>query len=485
VAPIAETLDQTVLPMPTLVDEASARVDVAVHDASRLGWQVTVPLPEAKRMPYTFELEVEVPTNLVGMMDPWAALQSNARLDGIPEDGRAREQSVEAFRRSVVAVSGRLARAREGFIRHSTLLRSSAIDEDHWRPLTLWVAAASKELANARAGLLLAAPRDEEHSRADEFLSVQLWTVLTDCVRALSETRRVMEDRDGGDAACFDSVEEAVGAALRDEIAYRHDAGFVLAEPESTAQLERLLARMRWLKRHFERVLFLEVESYEVQSRLSGWFSALAAMLAYLWFLLWQLTLERHPVAIGSGVVAFALITAVVYASRERLKEIGRSWLAGRVQRMFAQRVTRYRLPRARPRGAAPVVVSARESFSQSGTQRSDPAHPEESVMHDVTLLRLVHRGQVAMPTAQCPPAKQVRFIYRFDLSALFSRLHDAVRGFASLDRRTGQVGIVDVPRNYRLPIRTGVRWHGGRVETVHTLVLNKNGLLRIDAEAP
>jgi hypothetical protein len=351
-------------------------------------------------------------------------------------------------------------------------------------PTHAWLAAASTELANARTGLLRSAPRDDERSLADEFLSTQLWTVLTDCGRALFDTRRALDDRDDVNLECFEPIEATLANALKEEMAYRHQADFVLAEPVSTTQLERLLARMRSLKRHFERVLFLEGESYQVLSRLSGWFSALAAMLAYLWFVLWQLTLERHPVAIGSGVVAFALITAVVYASRERLKEIGRSWLAGRVQRIFAQRVTRYRLSsKERSRGGAPIVVSARESFSQSSAQRSDPSQPEYVVTHDVTLLRLAHRGLLTRPSTVAAGSARVRFIYRLDLSAVFPRLHDAVRGFASVDKRTGQIAIVDVPRNYVLPLRASLRWDGGdREDTRHTVVLNKNGLLRVES---
>ena len=344
----------------------------------------------------------------------------------------------------------------------------------------LWVAAASADLASARSSLLGATEHGDERALADEFLSMQLWTALTDCGRALVDTRRALAGRPQPNTAALDGVEAALAAALKDELAYRRRSQFALAEPANNLQLERLLSRARWLKKHFERVMFLDVESYQVVSRLAGWLSALAAMLGYLWFLLAQLTLERHPAAIGSGVVAFALITAAAYASRERLKEIARNWLAGRVQRMFAQRVTRYRIPPKERQGA--VVVSARESFSQSSAQRPDPVHPEGGATHDVTVLRFTHRGVLARSDApEVKSAREVRFIYRLDLSALFPRLHDAVRGFASLDERTGRIEIVDVPRNYELSLRASLRWQGGQEETTNLLVLNKNGLLRVE----
>ncbi len=383
----------------------------------------------------------------------------------------------------MAAASGRLARARDGFVRHCTLLRASTSpDETHCQPLSLWLTAASTELRNTRAGLLSSAAKDvgptkdSECSLADEFLSLQLWTVLTDCARALFDTRRALLERDLPESPSFGALESSLAGALSEEIAYRHRAGFALAEPVNIAQLERLLGRTRWLKRHFERVLFLDVESYQVVDRFAGWFSAITAMVAYLWFLVWQVTLQRHPVALGSGVVAFAIVTAFAYASRERIKEAGRSWLAGRAQRMFAQRVTRYRLPaRERGRGSG-VVVSARESFSQSSAKKDEL---EGGTTRDVTMLRFVHRG--SLRAESIAPATQVRFIYRFDLSPLFPRLHDAVRGFASLDRRTGKVAIVDVPRNYAIPVRARLRRQGATVHSAFTLVLNKNGLVRVD----
>jgi hypothetical protein len=487
-SPVAESFDEAVVPAPAeLLEGGATHVEIGVHDASRVAWSVTVPLPKSGQSRYAFELELEVPANLAGIRDPWSALQAYARLDGSDGTAGDGQASVDAFRRAVASVSSRLARARDGFVRHCTQLCSSPIVEDnHWRPLSLWLQASSAELERARTALLRRPAPDQERALADEFLSTQEWVVLTDCGRALAETRRALEARGLEYEQAFDDLESALAAALRDEMAYRREARFEMGEPVNTPQLERLLARTRWLKKHFERVLFLEVESYEVVNRLAGWFSALTAMVAYLWFLLWQLTLERHPVAIGSGVAAFALITAIAYASRERMKEVARNWLNGRVQRMYAQRVTRYRLPSKERRGkVGAVVVSARESFSQAGAKRPDPVYPGHDVTHDVTVLRFVHRGTVTRPQASdTGGVQQVRLIYRLDLSGIFPRLHDAVRGLASLDRETGRVVIVDVPRNYELPLHASLRWEGVSEQCGRTLVLNKNGLLRVEERA-
>jgi len=477
----------------TMLEEfTEERVSLSVHDASRLAWNVTVPVSKSGKLVYELTVELEVPTNLVGSFEPWGALQSYARLDGVDERGApphasplaadVQRNSPEAFRREIMGISFKLARARNGFVRHCTLVRSrSATDADHVAALVLWVAAARGALAQARAGMLACGckreERENEHALADEFLSVQLWSVLTDCARALFDTQRAVAARSEPSAAELDAVEERLSEALRQEISYRKEAKFPHAEPADALELERLVSRLRWLKKHFERVLFLDVESYRVANRLGSWFSAAAAMLAYLWFFFWQLALERHPFpgAIGSGVLVFALLTAVVYASRERLKEAGRNWLEGRAQSMFAQRVTRYRLPPQTPRARGPIVCLARESFSQSAVRRPDPVSPESSSV-DVTVLRFSHRGFVTRPEAA-----QVRLVFRLDLSPLLPRLHDAVRGFASPNGETGRIVILDVPRNYELPVRAELRFEDTHEDIERRLVLNKNGLCRIE----
>jgi hypothetical protein len=468
------------------LEEVGARADVWVHDSSRLAWQMSVPVPREGSAHYAFELEIEAPVNVAGAWEPWAALQTYARLDGADPVSGAPAQSLEAFRRCAVEVSLRLARAREGFVRHCRLVRACPEEEPNpARSLILWLEACSAELSNARAKLLAAASHSEEAKLADEFLSGRLWTVLTDCARTLLETRRVLDERASLAAAFLDDVENVLTKALARELAYRQDAHFSRAEEVDGRRLQPILARMRSLKKHFERAVSLDVQSYQVVRRMAGWLSAAVAMVAYLWFLFCQITLDRHQGAIGSGVIALALVTAVAYASRERLKEVGRDWLAGRIQHFFAQRVTRCALPagdRSMPRA---FVVSARESFSQSSVRRPDPVHPEDDSTHNVTSLRFIHRGVVQPTRAEQGATRQVRLIYRLDLSGLFPRLHDPVRGLACIDPRTGGVAIVDVPRDYELPVRVSLRSPEGQESRRGTLVLNKNGLLRFEDDTP
>lgn len=295
---------------------------------------------------------------------------------------------------------------------------------------------------------------------------------------ATGASREVLLDRPGAAADA-----EVLVNRLKAEIDYRRSAKFSSSEPINERQFERFLLRTRWLKKHFQRVLFLETQTFQIVERLQSWFAAAAAVLAYLWFFVWQLVAERglrtSPTTIGSGVLAFALLTSIAYASREKLKEGARSWLAGRVQRLFAQRIVTYRLPQ-QGKTLGTVVAKARESFSQSTAERLDPIQPESGSIAQVTVLRFAHRGTIGAAEAG---AREIRLVFRYDLSALLPRLHDAVQGLAIPDAQSRKIVIADVPRNYELPLRLKTRVGSRSSQRTGVVVLNKKGLLRFDQD--
>lgn len=464
-------------------------VVLSIHDASRIAWDIVLPLLPDRDLRYALELELEIPADIFVAHDPWARLQSRARLDIQRAAALDQGDSIDSLRRSIVGICAKLAWARDGFARHCTLLRGAeSTPGEQLQPLRLWIAVAERVVSGAREGAVLQDPVDpsaeaRERSLGDEYLSAQLWVALTDCARALEETRAGYEGLSSEMEEAFAGIEAALADALATEIDYRLEHGFACASPRSTRELERMLLRTRALKKHFHRVLFLEAEAYQVSNRLNGWFSAFAAVLAYLWFFFWQLALDRERdsfPAIGSGVLLVALITAVVYASREKLKEVGRNWIAGRVQRLFAQRVARYRLQGTAP-GMGSPVVTAREFFSQSTALRPEPLDAGIGGGVGVTVVRFVHRGLLRRVPLHNVRASHVRHVFRYDLSPLFPRLHDAVKGLAVPDRATHRVVIAEVPRNYQLPVRVTLRTDGGQVEQRGTIILNKNGLLRVE----
>jgi hypothetical protein len=66
----------------------------------------------------------------------------------------------------------------------------------------------------------------------------------------------------------------------------------------------------------------------------------------------------------------------------------------------------------------------------------------------------------------------------------MLPKLHDTVRGVASTDPVTGRIVVLDAPRSYEFPINASLRYGSVRDEQRRFLVLNKNGLLRVDERA-
>src|SRR5689334_699762 len=59
-------------------------VRVGVHDASRVEWSVSIPLPPPNESPlhYTINVELQIPSNAFARHSPWDQMQSFTRLDG-------------------------------------------------------------------------------------------------------------------------------------------------------------------------------------------------------------------------------------------------------------------------------------------------------------------------------------------------------------------------------------------------------------------
>ena len=273
--------------------------------------------------------------------------------------------------------------------------------------------------------------------------------------------------------------------ALEKEIAHRAACRYLWADPTSLEALERYLDRASRLKKHFQEVLFLEPERYEVADRLHHWVAAFVAVLASTWAFIWQIVLiNNRPTTgaqIGSGVVVLAVIAGLVYAAKDRIKEMGRTWISGNVHRFYAQRVARFRAPARRLPGRD-VIVSARESIDQRMIQRPDSLNPESGATTPATIIKYTQKGAVSPQAAlSAAGVRRVKHVFRYDLSPLFARLDDALKPVPVLDAVTRRVKFIDAPRCYRVPLRLKVRSNGATYEEEATVVLHKRGLDRLE----
>ncbi|MGH7282968.1 MAG: hypothetical protein ACRELY_15700, partial [Polyangiaceae bacterium] len=377
-------------------------VRIGVHDASRMEWSVSLPMPKDEPLPYSIDVALDIPSNAFARHSPWNQIQSFTRLDA-SEDRSNHHQTIDALRRSALAAADRLGRASEGFARHAMLARESWVPELE-KGLSLWLDVAIRTVGDVRQKVVEAEADDppeitRERALVDEYVSVRLLEMLAGVERALETlVREATVKRREEVLPVVTILEEKIAAALSAEIAYRIEKKYIYADAGSIEALERYLDRASQLKKHFQEVLFLEPEVYELADKVHHWAAGFAALFASTWAFAWQIALLNHrPTAgskIGSGLVMLAVIGGLVYVAKDRIKELGRTWIAGNVRRFYAQRVARFRAPARRLPGRD-VIVSARESFDQVTSSRPDPLNPESGAELHGTLLHYFHKGTV------------------------------------------------------------------------------------------
>lgn len=478
-------------------EEGPGRVRVGVHDASRLEWSLSLPLPEpgSAPAPYSLRVEIQIPPNAFVRHVPWDQMQAFTRLDGPAVAAVGDIVTIDDLRRGALAMANQLARASDGFHRHCRLARSvlaARPREEIEDALAIWIEAAVRIAGDARERLTRGAPDEPsefacERKLVDEYVSVRLFEMLAGAERALSGVTESKNPHGARLAPVIQAVEARLGEALAEELAYRDAAGFPNVDPDSPQALERYLDRASRLKKHFQEVLFLEHETYQVAERAYHWIAAFVAVVASTWAFAWQIALMNRASAastVSSGVVVVAILAGLVYATKDRIKEIGRNWMTHRVHRVWgAQRISRYRAPHRRLPGRE-IVVVARESFNQSIAKLPDLLNPESGASTPITVLTYEHRGEV-IPNAQliASGVRRVKHVFRYDLSPLFARLDDATKPVPVLDDASRCVRFIDAPRFYRLPICVEIESGGQKHVERATLILHKRGLERLERD--
>src|SRR4029077_10046888 len=94
-----------------------ALVNLGVHDASRLEWTVSLPLPAYGHLSYEVNCQFEIP-GTGSRRSPWDQLQGVTRLEGPSTIATSEDTTVDALRERVLALVAMLHRTRDGFARH-------------------------------------------------------------------------------------------------------------------------------------------------------------------------------------------------------------------------------------------------------------------------------------------------------------------------------------------------------------------------------
>ena len=469
-------------------------IRLEVHDASRFEWTVAIPLPEKNDAEYELVAELEVPANVFAQHVPWERLQSWTRLDR-PTGALAPGEAVttDELRRVAIGVAQRISRGGDRFARECRLAASltnltrhthAASSEPSLARLRKILSDVCRRVVDARRSLDSAesGALTRERPLVDEYLSVRILEMLT----ASDKTLSLVENSEAGIELGKPLVElrATLNDAMLQELSHRNDSGYIKAAADSVTSVDAYVARASRLKKHFQEVLFLEPEIVEVAKRANHWGAAIAALTASTWAFGVQLLLLRGTLmeaTVGSGLAVAAVAAGVVYATKDRLKEIGRNWISGKLQRIYAQRVARWRAP-ARMMPGRDVIVTARESFDQKLVQRPDPLNPDSGVGVPVTIIRFTHRGTVASSKVLSENGiSRIKHVFRYDLSALLPRLDDAVKRIPVLEN--GVVRFAEAHKTYRVPVSVSVIGQGASVQRNACLILQKRGLERLEED--
>jgi hypothetical protein len=480
------------LMMPTVdVSAPESPIRARIHDASSFEWITVIPLPDHGKLPYTIEVEFEVPASAMSWGTPWERLETFTRLDGASGALPSADATVDILRRAAVAVTQMLMHARRGFDRHCRSFAKDdvAVEQGHTPAfLTIWLNGALRVVREARTKLAQSTALDtplstRERELIDELVSAQLLEMLADADRVLQEVTVTRPEL--ARAPAFVGARRSLSEAVRDEAMYRTSRRFVSADASSPASLERYVTQMAQLEAHFEDV-FLDRETRFVDDRLRQSTAIVAALLAGMVAFALELVLRgRLPQAsqAASGIAVLVMVTGIVHAMRDRIKEVARAWLTGKVYRYHAQRTSLCRAPGRRPISREPFIV-AREWCNHATRTLPDPLNPQLGASLPTTLVEYVQKGVLACPTwLVASGAKGIRHVFRYDLSTVLSQLHDEMKQVPVIEPED-HIRFVDVPRRYRVPLLVRLRYDEQHHEKRVTLVLDKRGLRRVEQEA-
>ena len=474
-------------------------IRIAIHDATRVEWVTSVPLPEttAQQRPFAVEFELEVPAQLYVAQDQWRALQVMSRLqspaerlDALPVGASDQDVAADRLRELALSAAHRMKAHREEFTRECFLANCLLARAPGAHQLDRMVArfrTAEDDVALARArldALVATAPQIAcERALVAEFISNQLLELHFQARRAIREhLLRAGGPHTDALAETAAAFERAVHEPLQREIAYRAERGFLTPTSHDPELLEHYLERASQLKKHFHELLFLATETSSTDSRLRNYGTIFGAMVASVFgFVLNKTGLLGQSASLG--LIAAAVAGAVVYAMQDTIKELGKTMLPTKLGKRYAQRVTRVIAPPRGERAESKLVGTIEESLTTKLHSRPDPLNPELGASRAVHVVRYTSRGVTeVVPELRARGIVSVKQIFRYDLSWLFARLDNARKQVPVL--AADGLHVAEAPRWYRMPLRVKLELGDRSFDHAAIAVMHKGGLERLELVA-
>lgn len=469
---------------------------LGVHDASRVEWIAEFPLPDQGAEELELEFTADIPVHIWTDHDHWEHLQLLARLTSPDEDahgGLYPPTSVDELRRATLGAVHRFktaGRTIEREISSAGTLPSQEPRGPVADQLLTSIDGALGELHTARERLVKGVdgePAKVTHERglAAEFLSNHALDFLSSVQHSLDDRLRIASSKtDDAQLELSRTLHTRLAEALSKEWAYRELRGFISPSGLDPMELERYVTRASMLKKHFQEVLFLQLETARVDKQFRSWYAVIAALFAGVWAypLRYVLTGSSSGVAeVSWGLGTTLTVLVVMYAIRDHIKETVRNWLTNRIANGYAGRLTNLRAP-ARLLGKPARLARVRESISAQPEERPDPLSPDLTSTRPVMALRYQLKGSIhGDPRLARHGLDRARLVFRYDLSPVFARLDDSVKRVPILAGEGNALRFAEAPRCYRLPVQLTMRYQGLVICEKAELVTHKLGLDRLD----
>lgn len=437
---------------------------LTIHDRTRIEWIATAPIAhEGKPNQYTIDFEIDVPDHLWRRHKLWQSFRARSRLQS--PDSRTYPFQMRSILDEIRHEALRTSRAFSRLERR--LFRDQGEDDaikGHLRGLL-------REITNSRATLRRAADEADEAIETEALLADEYISVMY--LKTLSKLHEVFSDH----KRAYRRLRKMVQA----ERSYRSEHGWPTPQGRERRQLGRWLRRSAALKRHFHQLLWLDAHPYRPEDKLNNWIAAFVAIIASTWAFAWHIAYMNQLVSGGMSAVSMLLagaLAGVLYAVKDRIKDIGRRWITSRVREGIADKIVHLHLQQRVDERRGRLMTS-REQIRASRVRRPDPLNPALGATHDVVALSVSMR--IDQRDSGVPSnwgVAGVKHVMRYDLSPLFSRIAQGMRS-VPIAEDDGEFRSELVRKRYELPVRCSLTPIGGGEPIVRSgmLLIDRRGL--------
>jgi hypothetical protein len=454
---------ETAAPTPHL------RMDV--HDRSRVEWVATVPVaPAGQTHTWQVDFEAEFTDQMWVPHQPWEHFQVRTRLTSpvLAPGHRMVGPPIDQLRRRALAATHELKLSARGpmHVLLTARRRDRILREDEATEVVRRLEAALAKAKAARDACdYLRDVRDpalqREQLLVDEWVSHHVLLLITRITTALQgvATRRRPARPLRGDIG---RVHAALKQAFATEQAHLRDSGLGTCMARGRHDVEAFVNRGALLKKHFQQALFLDARAYMLDARMRNWIAVVMAMVASTFYFVWQIYVLNAAMTAGTTTISLVmagLIAALVYAAKDRIKEVGRDWVARRLKHGYADRVAHLSLQQRMDPHRTRLAL-ARETIHVRRRVEPDRLNPglgRTTVMHQSHVRELLRHTGVKLLHEQ--GLTGMKHIFRYDLSPLFDKLDDHLKRIP-VDTPEG-MRTMSATRVYSIPVRVRLRQLG------------------------